>query len=68
MYAIGHALFVLAATAKTPRGVAGMLNTAIAKSAQSQEVAAALATQGTDTAIMTPGQSAAYVRLSLIHI
>ena len=51
-----------AAPAKTPRSIAGILNTAIAKSAQSQEVAGALAAQGTDTAIMTPEQSAAYVR------
>ena len=49
------------APAKTPRSITGILNTAIARSAQSQEVAGALATQGTDTAIMTPEQSAAYV-------
>ncbi|HTD91642.1 MAG TPA: tripartite tricarboxylate transporter substrate binding protein [Burkholderiales bacterium] len=51
-----------AAPAKTPRSIVGILNTAIAKSAQSQEVAGALAIQGTDTAIMTPEQSAAYIR------
>ena len=50
-----------AAPVKTPRSIVGILNTAIAKSAQSQEVASTLANQGTDTAIMTPEQSAAYV-------
>ena len=47
---------------ETPRSIVGILNTAIAKSAQSQEVASALATQGTDTALMTPEHSEAYVR------
>ena len=51
-----------AVPAKTPRNVVGILNGAIAKSAQTQEVVSALATQGTDTALMTPEQSAAYVR------
>jgi len=47
---------------KTPRAIVGILNAAIAKSAQSAEVASALANQGTDTAIMSPEQSGAYVR------
>ena len=51
-----------AGPAKTPRNIVDILNAAIAKSAQSQEVASALATQGTDTALMTPEQSGAYVR------
>jgi tripartite-type tricarboxylate transporter receptor subunit TctC len=51
-----------AGPAKTPRSIVAILNAAIAKSAQSQEVASALATQGTDVALMTPEQSAAYVR------
>lgn len=51
-----------AGPAKTPRAIVGILNAAIAKSAQSQEVASALATQGTDTALMTPEQAGAYVR------
>jgi tripartite-type tricarboxylate transporter receptor subunit TctC len=46
----------------TTRGVVGILNAAIAKSARSQEVASALALQGTDTAIMSPEQSGAYIR------
>ena len=33
----------------------------IVKSAQSPETSAALATQGTDVAIMTPEQTAAYI-------
>ena len=45
-----------AGPAKTPRSIVGILNAAIAKSAQSQEVASALANQGTDAAIMTPEQ------------
>ena len=51
-----------AGPAKTPRSIVGVLNMAIAKSAQSQEVASALGTQGTDTALMTPDQAGAYVR------
>ncbi len=51
-----------AGPAKTARGVVGTLNAAIAKSAQTQEVASALALQGTDIAVMSPEESAAYVR------
>jgi len=47
---------------KTPKGIVSLLNAAIARSAQSQDVASALALQGTDIAIMTPAQSGAYVR------
>jgi tripartite-type tricarboxylate transporter receptor subunit TctC len=51
-----------AGPAKTPAAIVGILNAAIAKSAQSAEVASALANQGTDTAIMSPEQAGAYVR------
>ena len=51
-----------AGPAKTPRAIVGILNAAIAKSAQSADVATALANQGTDTAIMSPEQAGAYVR------
>jgi len=54
-----------AGPAKTPRSIVGILNAAIAKSAQSQEVASALATQGTDTALMTTEQAGAYVRTQI---
>jgi tripartite-type tricarboxylate transporter receptor subunit TctC len=47
---------------KTPRSIVLVLNSAIAKSAQTREVANALAAQGTDTALMTPEESLAYVR------
>ena len=51
-----------AGPAKTPRAIVGILNAAIAKSAQSADVATALANQGTDTAILSPEQAGAYVR------
>jgi len=51
-----------AAPVKTPRSIVGIMNAAIAKSAQTPEVANALAAQGTDTAPMTPEQGGAYVR------
>jgi tripartite-type tricarboxylate transporter receptor subunit TctC len=54
-----------AGPAKTPRNIVNILNGAIAKSAQSQDVAGALATQGTDTALMTPEQAGAYVRAQI---
>jgi len=51
-----------AAPVKTPRSIVGIMNAAIAKSAQTPEVANALAAQGTDTVLMTPEESGAYVR------
>src|ERR1700709_1307126 len=44
----------LAAPAKTPGAIVTLLNATIAKSAQSTEVSAALANQGTDITLMTP--------------
>jgi tripartite-type tricarboxylate transporter receptor subunit TctC len=51
----------LAAPAKTPRAIVMLLNSTIAKSAQSADVSAALANQGTDVSLMTPEQVSAYV-------
>ena len=48
--------------AKTPRDIVMLLNDAIAKSARSADVMNALALQGTDPAIVSPEQAAAYVR------
>jgi len=56
----------LAAPAKTPRDVIMVLSSAIAKAAQSQEVSTALANQGTEPAILTPEQMAAYVRDEIV--
>jgi tripartite-type tricarboxylate transporter receptor subunit TctC len=52
----------LAGPAATPRSIVALLNTTIAKSAQSAEVSTALANQGTDIALMTPDQVRAYIR------
>ena len=54
-----------AGPAKTPRKIVGVLNDAIINSAKSPDVANALANQGTDVAIMTPGESADYVRAQI---
>lgn len=56
----------LAAPAKTPREVIMILSSAIAKAAQSQEVSTALTNQGTEPAILTPEQMAAYVRDEIV--
>jgi tripartite-type tricarboxylate transporter receptor subunit TctC len=56
----------LAAPAATPRNIVMLLNSAIAKSAQSPEISTALANQGTDTAIMTPQESGAYIRSEIV--
>jgi tripartite-type tricarboxylate transporter receptor subunit TctC len=52
----------LAAPVATPRSIISLLNSTIAKSAQSPEVSSALANQGTDLALMTPEQVRAYIR------
>ena len=52
----------LAAPTATPRSIIALLNSTIAKSAQSPDVSNALANQGTDVAVMTPEQTAAYIR------
>lgn len=52
----------LAAPAATPRSVILLLNAAIAKGAQSTDVSSALSNQGTDTALMTPEESGAFIR------
>ncbi len=52
----------LAAPAKTPRNVISLLNSTIAKSAQSPEVSSALANQGTDVVLMSPDEVRAYIR------
>ena len=52
----------LAAPAKTPAAVVTLLNATIAKSAQSPEVSAALANQGTDIKLMTPQEVTTYIR------
>lgn len=52
----------LAAPAATPRSVILLLNAAIAKGAQSTDVSSALSNQGTDTALMTPEESSAFIR------
>ena len=52
----------LAAPTATPRRIIALLNSTIAKSAQSPDVSNALANQGTDVALMTPEQTAAYIR------
>jgi tripartite-type tricarboxylate transporter receptor subunit TctC len=52
----------LAAPAKTPRAIVALLNATIAKIAQSTEVSAALANQGTDVKLMTPQEVTTYIR------
>ena len=52
----------LAAPAKTPRSIISLLNSTIAQSAQSPEVASALANQGTDLALMSPEQVRNHIR------
>ena len=52
----------LAAPAKTPRDIITVLNSAIAQSAQTPEVSNALASQGTDLALMTPDEVRVYIR------
>jgi tripartite-type tricarboxylate transporter receptor subunit TctC len=51
-----------AVPAKTPSAILDILNSAIAKSAQSQQVVAALAALGVEPMLMTPEQGATYVR------
>jgi tripartite-type tricarboxylate transporter receptor subunit TctC len=52
----------LAAPAKTPSSIVTLLNSTIAKSAQTPEVSSALANQGTDLALMTPAEVSTYIR------
>jgi tripartite-type tricarboxylate transporter receptor subunit TctC len=52
----------LAAPAATPRAIVALLNSTIAKSAQTAEVSGALANQGTDIALMTPAEVRDYIR------
>ena len=52
----------LAAPAKTPRSIISLLNSTIAQSTQSAEVASALANQGTDVALMSPEQVRNHIR------
>ena len=56
----------LAAPAATPPAVATILNAAANKSAQSQEVSKALANQSTDTMLLTPEQTAAFIRDEIV--
>jgi tripartite-type tricarboxylate transporter receptor subunit TctC len=55
----------LAAPAKTPRGIVSLLNSTIAKSAQTPEVSSALANQGTDLELMTPDEVSKYIRTEI---
>jgi tripartite-type tricarboxylate transporter receptor subunit TctC len=52
----------LAGPAGMPRNIVTSLNSAITKSAQSPEISNALANQATESAIMTPAQTAAFIR------
>src|SRR4051812_34602379 len=52
----------LAAPAKTPAPIVTRLNATIESSAQSTDVANALASQGTDVALMTPQEVTKYIR------
>lgn len=52
----------LSAPAATPKAVIALLNTTIAKAAQTPEVGGALNAQGTDAVLMTPEQTSAHIR------
>jgi tripartite-type tricarboxylate transporter receptor subunit TctC len=52
----------LAGPAGTPRNIVTSLNSAITKSAQSPEISNALANQATESALMMPDQTAAFIR------
>jgi tripartite-type tricarboxylate transporter receptor subunit TctC len=52
----------LSAPAATPRAIIALLNTNIAKAAQTPEVGGALQAQGTDAVLMTPEKTAAHIR------
>ena len=56
---------ILAGPAATPRNVVSILNAAVAKSVQSPEFAAALANQSTEATLMTPEQTAQFIRNEL---
>jgi len=52
----------LAGPAETPRNIVTLLNAAITKAARSPEISNALANQATEPALMTPEQTAAFIR------
>lgn len=56
----------LAAPAATSRSIVLLLNSAIAKGAQSPEVSSALANQGTEPVLMTPEQTGAFIREEIV--
>jgi tripartite-type tricarboxylate transporter receptor subunit TctC len=56
----------LAGPAGTPRNIVMVLNAAVAKSVQSPEVSSALANQSTEPALMTPEQTAAFIRDEIV--
>jgi tripartite-type tricarboxylate transporter receptor subunit TctC len=56
----------LAAPAATPRNIVRLLNSAIEKSVQSPEVSTALANQGTEPMLMTPEQTASFIRDEIV--
>jgi tripartite-type tricarboxylate transporter receptor subunit TctC len=56
----------LAGPAGTPRNIVMVLNAAVAKSVQSPEISTALANQSTDPTLMTPEQTAAFVRDEIV--
>ena len=56
----------LAGPAGTPRNIVRVLNAAIEKSVQSPEISSALANQSTEPALMTPEQTAAFIRDEIV--
>jgi tripartite-type tricarboxylate transporter receptor subunit TctC len=56
----------LAGPAGTPRNVVMVLNAAVAKSVQSPEFSTALANQSTEPTLMTPEQTAAFIRDEIV--
>ena len=56
----------LAGPAGTPRNVVIVLNAAVAKSVQSPEFSTALANQSTEPTLMTPEQTAAFIRDEIV--
>ncbi len=56
----------LAGPAGTPRNAVRVLNAAVAKSVQSPEFAAALANQSTEPMLMTPEQTAQFIRDEIV--
>jgi len=56
----------LAGPARTPRNIVMVLNAAIAKSVQSPQFSTALANQSTEPMLMTPEQTAAFIRDEIV--